>query len=212
MLLKELISYWDDLYTSKPLDKFLQGVKHRFDDDEIREEAIRQLHRYFQLEELRKKGIISNDDYIQKQSEISNAAYDTLKKITSFYLPILPIRAIAGTNAAPQYSVDYKEIEEWKLIPKGDIKSKIGIRVEGDSMNPLYLDGDTLVCKRVVVDEVTERQTVVVVAKDDTIFLKKIKKKGSSLELISINPDFPSFDLPLREIAEIWLVDGKLKA
>lgn len=210
-MLKKLISNWEDLYTSKPLDKFLQGVKDYFDDEEINEEAVQQLHRYFQLNDQKKKNLISNTDYIQQQSEISTVAYGTLKKITETYLPILPVRAIAGTDAGPQYAIEYQQIEEWKYISAGNIKNKIGIRVEGDSMNPDYLDGDILLCKKVTIDTITDWQPFVVVGTNNSIYLKRIKKIGSKLKMISINPNFPEFEYPLRDVAEIWLVESKIK-
>lgn len=209
-MLKKLIPYWEDLYTSKPLDKFLQGVKDFFEDDEIKDDAIRQLHRYSQLEELRKKGVIDNNNYIEKQSEISTAAHDILKKISNQYLPILPVKAIAGLSG-PQYAIEYQQIEEWKFIENKEIKNRIGIRVEGDSMNPLYIEGDILVCKRTTVENISERQTIVVVTTDNSIFLKNVRKVGSELELISLNTDFEPFKIPTRDIAELWFVESKTK-
>jgi hypothetical protein len=87
-MLKKLIQVWDDSFSGDPLENFLQGVKDSIEYDEIRDEAIRQLHRLTQLEELRRKGVIKNEDYTQKQSEISTASNDILKKINSYYLPI----------------------------------------------------------------------------------------------------------------------------
>lgn len=210
-MLKKLIQIWDDSYSDDPLESFLKGVKESIEYDEVRDEAIRQLHRLTQLEELRRKGVINNEDYSQKQSEISTAANDILKKINNFYLPILPVTAIAGTDAGPQYAVEYQQIEEWKFIKKGNARHHIGIMVEGDSMEPSYSDGDILICLKTSINNVTERQPVIVVGKDNSIFLKKVNKQGSNLNLISLNPDYPSFKIPLREIAEIWLVESKIK-
>lgn len=210
-MLKKLVSVWEDLYTGKSLDKFLQGVRDYFDDEEINEEAIQLHHRYFLLNDQKKKNLISSPEYIQQQSEISTAAFSILKTITDTYLPILPVRAHAGPDGGPQYSIEYSQIEEWKHIPRGGIKNKIGIRVEGDSMNPAYMDGDILICKKTTIDNVSDRQPVVIVGHDNSIFLKKVKKVGSKIQMISINPEFPTFELSLREINEMWVVDSKIK-
>jgi SOS-response transcriptional repressor LexA len=209
--LRELILYWEDLYAGKPLDTFLKEVKKSFDDEEIKENSIKQLHRFFQLDELRKKGVIDKSDYIQNVTEISEAAYGILKTISSDYLPILPIMAVAGKSSGPYYSIEYHQIEEWKHMPKGKIKNRIGIRVEGDSMKPHYIDGDVLICRKTTLENVSERQPVVVVGTDNSLFLKNIRKNGSALELMSLNEEFETFELPLREVSELWLVETKTK-
>jgi SOS-response transcriptional repressor LexA len=210
-MLKKLTPYWEDMYTGKSLDKFLQAVKDYFEEDEIKEDAVRQLHRYSQLEDLRKKGVINNSDYIEKQSGISTAAFDILERIANEYLPILPVKAVAGNNSGPYYLIEYKEIEEWRLVKRGDIRNRIGIRVEGDSMNPIYLDGDILICKKTTIENVSERQPLIVVGRDNSIFLKNIKREGSMLELISLNSEYKPFKMPLRDVVEFWLVESKIK-
>jgi phage repressor protein C with HTH and peptisase S24 domain len=210
-MLKELTQTWDVVYAKEQVDTFLQRVMDSIEYDEIRGEAMRQLHRWTQMEGQRRKGVLSNSDYSQKESEISSAALDILNKFTNFYLPILPVTAIAGTDLGAQYAIEYQQIEEWKHIPKGNIKGKIGIMVEGDSMKPAYLNGDILLCYKSTISNISDRQTVVVVTTDNSIFLKKIKKVENELHLISLNPDFKTFPIPIREVYEVWVVDSKIK-
>lgn len=210
-ILKRMARTWEDSFSSDPLEKFLKRVKDSIEYNDIRDEAIMQLHRLTQLDELRKKGVINNDDYSQKQSEISTATKSTLEKIINNYLPILPVTAMAGDLSGPQYSIEDHQIEEWKFTDKGNIRDRIGIRVEGDSMQPGYKEGDILVCKKTNLSAVTERQPVVVVGTDNSIFLKKVKKAGEDLELISLNPKYQPFKIPLDEILEIWVVEAKIK-
>jgi phage repressor protein C with HTH and peptisase S24 domain len=210
-MLKKLTQNWDDSFSNDPLSTFLQGIKDSIDHDEIRDEAIRQLHRLTQLEEQRKQGVIDNNNYLQKQNEISNSANEILKKISNHYLPILPITAIAGSDPGPQYAIEYEQIEEWKYIKKGNIRHRIGIRVEGDSMQPAYQDGDILVCVKENLANITERQPIVVVAKDNSVFLKKIKKVGNKLEMISLNAEFKTFQISIKEVEEFWKVESKIK-
>lgn len=210
-MLKHLTQHWENIYT-KSLDKFLQEVKDYFEDEELNDDSIRQLHRFFQLEDMRKKGVVDNSYYVQKRTEISDASFYILDKIRNEYLPILPVKAVAGHNSGLYFAVEYKQIEEWKFFPQGDVRHKIGIRVEGDSMEPLYIDGDILVCKNTTTLEgISERQPVVIVTTDNSIFVKNIRKKRSVLELVSMNSEFETFELPLREIAELWLVETKVK-
>lgn len=210
-MLKKLTEIWDDSFSHDPLNAFLQGIKDSFEHDEIRDESIRQLHRLTQLDVQRRHGVIDNNNYLQKQSEISTEAIKILERISNFYLPILPVSAIAGSNKGHQYSVEYEQIDSWKFIKKGGIRHRIGIRVEGDSMQPAYDEGDILLCSRANLVNISERQTVVVVTKDNSIFLKRIKKVGSKLDMMSLNTKFKTFQIAINEIAEYWIVESKLK-
>ena len=78
-------------------------------------------------------------------------------------------------------------------------------------MEPSYCDGDILICIKTSINNLTERQPVIVVGKDNSIFLKKVKKSGNNLDLISLNPEYSTFQIPLKDIGEIWLVDSKIK-
>lgn len=93
-----------------------------------------------------------------------------MKKVNNYYLPILPIKSIAGYNTA-LYAIEYEQIDEWKYIKKGGVRHRIGIRIEGNNMLPLYKDGDILVCVKENIRNITERQPVVVVGIDSNIFL-----------------------------------------
>lgn len=210
-MLKKLIPYWEDLYSLKPLERFLQEVKDYFEDDELKENSVRLLHCHTQLEEHRNKGVLDNKDYLSLQSEISTSAFQLLKKINDKYLPILPVKAIAGNESGHQYAIEFHEIEEWKFVEKVETKGRIGIRVEGDSMKPLYKEGDILVCKKILLDTITERQSIVVVDVDNNIFVKRVKKKGEDLQLISLNEKFKPFEIPLADVKEYWKVEQKIR-
>ena len=210
-MLRRHIPYWEDLYSLKPLEVFLKEVKDSFDNEEIKEQAIRLLHRHSRLEAHRNKGVLDNKDYLTAETEISAAAFEILKKISNEYLPILPVRAIAGTESGHQYAVESHDIEEWKLVPKINTKGRIGIRVQGKSMQPLYKNGDILVCIKILLGRITERQNIVVVDTDNNIYVKRVKKRGDSVKLISLNPDFKPFAIPIDEIKEYWKVEEKIK-
>lgn len=209
-MIKNLIPYWRKLFSESPLNKFLKEVIDYFDNDEIIEDATMQLHSYTQLAELKKEGVVDNNDYIRRLSEISKSSKAILDKINNNYLPILPIKAVAGKDSGPHYTVEYHEIEDWKYLPKKNSNKKIGIRVDGNSMNPVYQDGDIIMCKKGVIEDISERQAVIVVCRDNSIFLKYIKRDDGKLKLLSLNPEFKPFHISLREILEIWVVETKV--
>ena len=209
-VLEKMARVWESSFSDDSLEKFLKRVRSSISSYDIRDEAMMQLHKLTQLEELRKKGVINNDEYSQKQNEISTAFKGTLLKIMNEYLPILPLKAVAGYESGPQYAVQKQQIEEWKHIENGEIRDKIGIRVEGDSMHPGYSDGDNLICSKSNLKSITERQAVVVVGVDNSVFLKRVKRLGNEIELNSINPDYKPFKMALEEVFEIWVVEDKV--
>lgn len=209
-VLEKMARVWESSFSDDSLEKFLKRVRTAISNYEIRDEAMMQLHKLTQLEELRKKGVINNDEYTQKVNEISTAFKGTLLKIMNQYLPILPLKAVAGYDSGPQYAVQKQQIEEWKYIEDGEIRDRIGIRVEGDSMQPGYSDGDILICSKSNLKSITERQPVVVVGIDNSVFLKRVKKSGNEIELHSLNPNYKPFKMQLDEVFEIWVVEDKV--
>ena len=210
-MLGKHIPYWEDLYSLRPLETFLKEVKDTFENEEIKEDAIRLLHRYSRLVSHRNKGVLDNKEYLTSETEISTSTFEILKKISNEYLPILPVKAIAGNESGHQYAVESHDIEEWKLVPKIETKGRIGIRVQGDSMKPLYKEGDILICKKMLLGNITERQNIVVVDIDNNIFVKRIKKKEEAIELISLNENYGKFEIPINEIKEYWKVEEKIR-
>lgn len=210
-MLKKFIPYWEDLYSLKPLEVFLKEVKDMFENEEIKDNAIRLLHRHTRLENHRNKGILDNKEYLTSETEISTSAFEILKEISKEYLPILPVKAIAGNGSGHQYAIESRDIEEWKLVPKVETKGRLGIRVQGKSMQPLYKQGDILICKKILLGRITERQNIVVVDIENNIYVKRIRKVDDSIELISLNEDYEPFKIPIDEIKEYWKVEDKIK-
>lgn len=209
-VLDKMARIWEDSFSFDPFEKFLRKVQTSIDNYEIRDEAMMQLRKLTDLEDLNKKGVINNSEYSQKRNEISTAFKSTLHKIMNEYLPILPLTAFAGYDSGPQYAVQKRQIEEWKHIENGEVRDRIGIRVDGDSMEPGYLDGDIIICFKANLKSITERQAVVVVGIDNSVFLKRVRKVGNNLELISINPNYKPFTIPINEVFEIWVVEDKV--
>lgn len=210
-IIGDFLKYWREVFATRPLREFLKEVMGQFDDEKVSDEVTALLHRLTQLDELRKQGVLSNADYILQRTEISTAAQNLLKTIEEQYLPILPVNAKAGMDPGFFYSITYSNIEEWRFLEKGRIKNKIGIRVNGTSMEPDFYSGDILICKKVLLADVKASQPVVVVGKDNSVYLKTIKIEKDQLILISINKDYEDFPLPLDDVLEIWLVEEKLK-
>lgn len=70
----------------------------------------------------------------------------------------------------------------------GTIQADFALRVKGDSMAPLILDGDFVYVKRQ--EDVRDGQIAVVLT-DDSATLKTVYHQAGGLQLISINQDYP---------------------
>ncbi len=210
-IISDFLKYWREVFATKPLRVFLRDVMEEFDADSISDEVTTQLHRLTQLDELRKQGVISNADYILQRTEISTAAQNLLKKIEEQYLPILPVNAKAGSDPGFFYSITHANIEEWRYIEKGRIKNKIGIRVNGVSMEPDFYSGDILICSKTTLNKIRPSDPIIVVGKDNSVYLKHVIIEGNLLILKSINPEHDDFSLPLDDVLEVWLVETKIK-
>jgi phage repressor protein C with HTH and peptisase S24 domain len=91
----------------------------------------------------------------------------------------------------------------WEEIPfPGDDENVFALEVSGDSMMPLYRNGDTLIVAR---DAAARRGDRVVVRTVAGEVMAKIlqRKTGRTLELASLNPEHPTRTLPLSEVD--WL-------
>ena len=90
------------------------------------------------------------------------------------------------------------------------------IKVLGDSMEPIFYDGEYVVVERVNgIDEVKNGNTVIANV-DGDIFIKKIKKEpfNSAIYLISSNPNYKDIELTkenLEHFKVIAIVRGKYK-
>ena len=88
-------------------------------------------------------------------------------------------------------------------------KQYFGLRVKGDSMNPEYLDGDTLILEKV--DDCENGQDCVVMVNGDDGTFKRVYKTEQGIILQPLNPQYPSMiytneqiqKLPVRIIGKV---------
>lgn len=213
-MIQDLIKYWNKQFATLPLDEFLEEAMNRFNDGLIGDELMLQLHIYNQLEDQKYKGYLTDNEYIKQQHDLSRETFKTVQKINSFLLPILPVKAKAGKSHGHQYSIMHQDIYEWKFIKKGRMSNSIGIRVQGDSMEPEFKERDIVICKRVFSPPINDKSTMVVVTKENNIFLKKIlvNYESEKIQMNSINPKYSSFEINKDDILEFWRVEDKIKA
>ena len=92
----------------------------------------------------------------------------------------------------------------WDVLSYPDVNDPhvFALEVSGDSMEPVYRDGDRLVVSPA--SDVRRGDRVVVKTKDGEVMVKELKRKTAlNLDLKSLNPAFEDRSLEVRDIA--WM-------
>jgi len=118
----------------------------------------------------------------------------------SRFLPVLATASAAGHDRIA-FSVEHAPGRE--KLP-GDLHL---IRVEGDSMVPVALPGQYVLCTK---DAPTSGDLAIVeLAEDDELYFKRVYYRGNQIEMVSVNPDpkYPPKLSPrkaVRRMHKVW--------
>jgi phage repressor protein C with HTH and peptisase S24 domain len=128
-------------------------------------------------------------------------------------LPLVPFTAMGGynednwtafVNTCPLYAV-----------PDIKIPADFLIRVGGDSMNPVYCEGDLLVCRMIQELLFFQWGKTYVVDTSQGVMVKNVyedKDNPENILLVSENSEkYPPFAIPRKDIRKIALVVGSLR-
>lgn len=138
--------------------------------------------------------------------------HDSIEKI--LYVPTAAHAGYIDQFNDPVYQEDLVSFS----LP--DYKFQHGIYrcfdIVGDSMEPSLFAGDKVVCSFIDSNNLfssVRNNFVYVVVTDGGIVVKRVINKireNNSLELMSDNGFYPSYDIPLSEVREIWHVEVKI--
>ncbi len=122
-------------------------------------------------------------------------------------------KAAAGYPQNIQDTSWYQQLPAFDLpIPEFRNATYRGFQVEGDSMLPNLKPGEWVLAKAVEhIDHVNPNKMYVVVL-EDAVLVKKIEKKPNSnnITLISLNDNYPPYEIKPFQIQEIWQVNSKI--
>lgn len=116
----------------------------------------------------------------------------------------LPIPLIGMTQAGAGGFFDdggYPVGGGWEQVPfpRVEDENAYALEVTGDSMEPLYRDGDVLIVSPNAPTRNGDR--VVVRTTDGEVMAKLlVRRDPKTIELASMNPDHPNFDFPLDRV------------
>ena len=134
-------------------------------------------------------------------------------KNNSKWIPLIPTSAMAGRLSGDNCQIMPYEIESYFIIP-AFVKSDFCIRVEGNSMEPNYYNGDIIACKYVPMTDIWfQWGKVYVISTDQGVLVKHIEK-GSDKEhvmLVSDNPAYQPFEIPTDGIYSVAIINGLIR-
>ncbi len=115
----------------------------------------------------------------------SSQSNHLIKKVPSDKTARIPV---VGRVAAGIPTEAVEDIVDWEEIPnamaqRGDY---IGLKVKGSSMEPRFIEGDTVIVRRQ--PDVESGEIAIVLVNGDEATMKKILKQQSGITLIALNP------------------------
>ncbi|AZN97831.1 helix-turn-helix transcriptional regulator [Mesorhizobium sp. M9A.F.Ca.ET.002.03.1.2] len=127
-------------------------------------------------------------------------------KLAPGYLPAqrssVPLLGFAQAGAGGFFDdAGFPAGQGWDLVelPARATETSYALQVQGDSMLPLYRNGDVLIVEPGAATRKGDR--VVVKTNAGEVMAKVLDRQtASSIVLISLNPDHPDRDIPMRDV------------
>jgi DNA-binding XRE family transcriptional regulator len=127
----------------------------------------------------------------------------------------VPVKAHAGYGDQLENPVFEEELEKF-AIPGSHFSDEDFrcFEVEGESMEPNFYSGDKVICSAIApvyFAQALRENAAYIIVTSRSILLKRIINKINSentITLISDNSSFISVDVPIKEVYEIWKVEG----
>lgn len=129
-------------------------------------------------------------------------------------IPLIPLDAVAGFPAADSEGVYLEDCEHYS-IPEFEAKgANFLIRVSGDSMMPLYNNGDIIACRKIRDILFFQWGGIYVLDTSQGALVKRVEeceKDDDCILCVSENPRFKPFQLPKSDIRSLSTIIGLVR-
>ena len=129
-------------------------------------------------------------------------------------MPLIPIDAVAGFPSDDNDGVYMEDCEHYS-IPEFEAKgANFLIRVSGDSMHPLYENGDIIACRKISDILFFQWGGIYVLDTSQGALVKRVEEAEDDKEsilCISENPRFKPFRLPKSDIRSLSTIVGLVR-
>ena len=147
------------------------------------------------------------------KDKITNKQGKEAKRSTNG-IPLIPLDAVAGFPATDN-ELAYLEDCERYIIPEFEAKgANFLIRVSGDSMMPLYNNGDIIACRKIHDILFFQWGGVYVLETSQGVIVKYVEepeKNDDCILCVSENPRFKPFQLPKSDIRSLSTIIGLVR-
>lgn len=126
---------------------------------------------------------------------------------------------LVNAKAAAGYPQNIHDTSWYRQLPAFDLPipefrnaTYRGFQVEGDSMLPNLKPGDWVLARAVEDLEDVSQNKMYVIVLQDAVLVKKVERHPSSgkLILISLNENYPPYEINPEQVQEMWMVSSKL--
>ncbi len=183
------------------LNKYSEDVLNAFYSKAIRQtNIIREQNSSLSLYEIKKRLtdlieknelFLNNNDILKKIGAIPLSDIDTVK------IPILGTVKAGYNYLAQENIIDYISFK----VDGSDKENYYGLYVTGDSMEPLFDDGDTVIVHKQ--DDFENGDYCVVLINGNEATVKRVYKGNTGIELKAVNPYYPPKIFTKEEIRDL---------
>ena len=129
-------------------------------------------------------------------------------------IPLIPMEAIAGFPAIDNDGVSFDDCQHYS-IPEFEAKgANFLIRVSGDSMTPLYCNGDIIACRKISEIHFFQWGGVYVLDTSQGVLVKYVEeceKNDDCILCVSENKRYKPFSLPKNDIRSLSTIVGLVR-
>lgn len=129
-------------------------------------------------------------------------------------VPLLPIAAVAGYNGIDAEGVRLEDCPRYVVPDFVQAKADFLIRVTGQSMQPMYLNGDLLACKFVRDASLFQWGRTYIIDTAEGAMLKQLFASDRNEDAVtcrSVNPAFPPFDILKSALRATAIIVGLIR-
>ncbi len=151
-----------------------------------------------------------------KEIAVEHIPINMLKGRAEAYRPIPFVgeAAVAGFGNT-DFAIKERDVKDYYVIPKfKDSNIDFMIEIHGESMYPTFKSGDVVACTIIRESTFIQWNRVHLVATaEQGILIKRLKKgmTGTTIMLVSDNPDYDPFEVELTSVKGIALVQGLVR-